>query len=362
MKTHSKKAQIISQVSMLVLFFGLLAYDGLTQKNDDLETLLLQSDDLMFIQENQKIILAAVADNSIIYTDGLKHGFGYDVARQYAKHLGAKVELVIYNDADDALTALKNGSASLALINQTQQTLQGFNSQPLACDDLRTDLGQSGISQNLSFITTEQQANLQADLAQFLCQADTKYNIKYLAKFHNNTLFDNDYNRHHFFNSLKKLPLFEHSFKANAQTFEHDWQLLAMIGYQESRFDAQAVSPTGVQGMMMLTQNTAQAMGVQDRNDANQSIYGGAKYLNQLKDKFAHIPEEDRLWFVLAAYNMGPYAVKNIQAEIKNQGKDENDWLNFYIYLSEHASQNSRYRQCLNYVTNIRHYLEAIKK
>ncbi len=34
---------------------------------------------------------------------------------------------------------------------------------------------------------------------------------------------------------------------------EIDWRLLAAIAYQESHWDAQATSPTGVRGMMMLT-------------------------------------------------------------------------------------------------------------
>ena len=35
---------------------------------------------------------------------------------------------------------------------------------------------------------------------------------------------------------------------------EIDWKLLAAISYQESHWDAQATSPTGVRGLMMLTQ------------------------------------------------------------------------------------------------------------
>lgn len=112
---------------------------------------------------------------------------------------------------------------------------------------------------------------------------------------------------------------------------------------------------------MMLTQDTAKQMGVKDRNDVMQSIHGGAKYLQILKKQFAHIDASDRLWFVLASYNMGPNAVRQIQSELKAQGKNPNAWLNVYIYLNEHIEENSRYAQCLRYVTNIRNYIEAIK-
>src|SRR5579885_3372237 len=50
----------------------------------------------------------------------------------------------------------------------------------------------------------------------------------------------------------QKLPRVRPYFERAAQRYGLDWKLLAAIGYQESRWDAQAVSPTGVRGIMML--------------------------------------------------------------------------------------------------------------
>ena len=87
---------------------------------------------------------------------------------------------------------------------------------------------------------------------------------------------------------------------------EIDWRLLAAISYQESHWDAQATSPTGVRGLMMLTKNTAQSLGLTDRTDAEQSISGGARYLQDMMSKVPDtVPEGERIWFALAAYNMG---------------------------------------------------------
>ncbi|MGE9091663.1 transglycosylase SLT domain-containing protein, partial [Escherichia coli] len=87
---------------------------------------------------------------------------------------------------------------------------------------------------------------------------------------------------------------------------EIDWRLLAAIAYQESHWDAQATSPTGVRGMMMLTKNTAQSLGITDRTDAEQSISGGVRYLQDMMSKVPEsVPENERIWFALAAYNMG---------------------------------------------------------
>ncbi len=57
---------------------------------------------------------------------------------------------------------------------------------------------------------------------------------------------------------------------------------------------------------MMLTKNTAQSLGLTDRTDAEQSISGGARYLEDMMAKVPEtVPEDERIWFALAAYNMG---------------------------------------------------------
>jgi len=100
------------------------------------------------------------------------------------------------------------------------------------------------------------------------------------------------------------LPELQPLFEKYAQ--EIDWKLLAAISYQESHWDAQATSPTGVRGLMMLTKNTAQSLGISDRTDAEQSISGGAQYLQDMMAKVPDtVPEGERIWFALAAYNMG---------------------------------------------------------
>ncbi len=81
------------------------------------------------------------------------------------------------------------------------------------------------------------------------------------------------------------LPQLKPLFEKYAE--EIDWRLLAAIAYQESHWDAQATSPTGVRGMMMLTKNTAQSLGITDRTDAEQSISGGVRYLQDMMSKSA---------------------------------------------------------------------------
>lgn len=107
-------------------------------------------------------------------------------------------------------------------------------------------------------------------------------------------------------NTRTLLPQYLRLFRQAQETTGVDWRLLAAISYQESHWDTYSTSPTNVRGLMMLTENTADRLGVSDRLDPKQSIPAGARYVLMLKDEIPErIPEPDRTWLALAAYNIG---------------------------------------------------------
>lgn len=145
-----------------------------------------------------------------------------------------------------------------------------------------------------------------------------------------------------------------------------DWRLLAAISYQESHWDTQATSPTGVRGLMMLTRNTAQSLGLSDRTDAEQSISGGARYLQDMMDKVPDsVPHEERIWFALAAYNMGYAHMLDARAlTVKTKGNPDS-WadvkqrlplLSQKPYYSKLTYGYARGHEAYAYVENIRKY------
>lgn len=106
--------------------------------------------------------------------------------------------------------------------------------------------------------------------------------------------------------SRTALPQYSGLFRQAQELTGLDWRLLAAVSYQESHWDRFSTSPTNVRGLMMLTEDTADRMGVTDRLDPKQSILGGARYLQSLKDMLPErIKEPDRTWLALAAYNIG---------------------------------------------------------
>ncbi|MDP6414941.1 MAG: membrane-bound lytic murein transglycosylase MltF, partial [Gammaproteobacteria bacterium] len=125
------------------------------------------------------------------------------------------------------------------------------------------------------------------------------------------------------------LPSYRDIFKAAGSKNKTDWKLLAAIGYQESHWNPNAVSPTGVKGIMMLTSRTARVMKVNNRTDPSESIYGGAEYLARIRARLPEtIMEPDRTWFALAAYNVGYGHLQDAREITRELGEDENSWIN----------------------------------
>lgn len=124
-----------------------------------------------------------------------------------------------------------------------------------------------------------------------------------------------------------RLPLFQKFFEDAGKKYGLDWRLLAAIGYQESFWDPKARSFTGVQGLMMLTEETAKQMNIRDLLDPQQSIDGGAGYLRHLLDRLPErIADTDRLWFALAAYNIGLYHLEDARVLTQRQRGDPDRW------------------------------------
>jgi len=124
-----------------------------------------------------------------------------------------------------------------------------------------------------------------------------------------------------------RLPRYENYFKSAAEKHGLDWKLVAAQSYQESHWDPQAVSFTGVRGIMMLTQDTAESLGVESRLDPRQSIEGGARYLALMHARVGdRVSEPDRTYMALAAYNVGWGHLEDARALAKRLDKDPDNW------------------------------------
>ena len=130
------------------------------------------------------------------------------------------------------------------------------------------------------------------------------------------------------------LPTYKKMFQLAEKNTGIDWRLLAAQAYQESHWDADAVSPTGVRGIMMLTNATASRLKINDRRDPAESIEGGSRYLKMLMDNLPQrIKQPDRLWLALAAYNVGIGHLEDARILTQKAGANPDSWLDVRQHL-----------------------------
>lgn len=167
-----------------------------------------------------------------------------------------------------------------------------------------------------------------------------------------------------------RLPQYRNWFREAAGQIGVDWRLLAAIGYQESHWVPTATSHTGVRGLMMLTEDTARGLGVVDRLDPRESIFGGAQYFLRMRNQIpARILEPDRTWMTLAAYNVGFGHLEDARILTQMHGKNPDLWSDVREHLPL-LTQTKWYTQVkrgyargwepVRFVENIRSYIDIL--
>jgi membrane-bound lytic murein transglycosylase F len=208
--------------------------------------------------------------------------------------------------------------------------------------------------------------------SQFLAELKESGELDRLLKHNYEHVKNYDYQGTHSYLAQirRRLPTYQEMFQEAAEEYNLDWRLLAAVAYQESHWRQNAVSPTGVKGMMMLTNATADHLGVLDRTDPKESIMGGARYLRNLIDKVpAHIPDPDRTWIAVASYNVGFGHVLDAQKLASQRGDNPDKWVDIKATLPL-LSKKKWYKQTrfgyargwepVRYVENIRSYYDIL--
>lgn len=169
----------------------------------------------------------------------------------------------------------------------------------------------------------------------------------------------------------RRLPRYRVWFQQAADESGLDWRLLAALAYQESHWNPGAISETGVRGLMMLTKVTAKSLDVEDREDAEQSIFGGARYYRFVTERVPRrVPEPDRMWMAIAAYNVGWGHVADARLIARRRGMNPNSWQDVEECLPL-LTQSKWYNtvphgyargwQPVKYVENVRSYYEVLQ-
>lgn len=168
----------------------------------------------------------------------------------------------------------------------------------------------------------------------------------------------------------ERLPRYQDEFIQAAEQTGMPADLLAAMAYQESHWDPEAVSPTGVRGLMMLTRSTAESLGVENRLDPVESIQGGARYLADRHELLPEdIPEPDRTYLALASYNIGRAHLLDARKLARELGKNPDSWADMREVLPLKADKRyypqtkygyARGYEPVHYVQRIRNYRDVI--
>jgi len=121
---------------------------------------------------------------------------------------------------------------------------------------------------------------------------------------------------------------------------------------------------------MMLTRSTAKEMKVKNRLNAEQSIFGGARYYRKLLNRMPEtITGPDRMWLAMAAYNAGYGHVEDARVITQQHGGNPNKWSDVKEYLPLLTKRQyykytkhgyARGHEAVDYVQNIRNYYTVL--
>ena len=171
---------------------------------------------------------------------------------------------------------------------------------------------------------------------------------------------------------IKQLPRLKPHFEEGEQVSGVDWRLIAAIAYQESHWDAGATSPTGVRGIMMLTEDTADRLKVKNRLDPRDSIVGGARYFALLKESLPpRLTEPDRTFLALAAYNLGVGHLEDARVLAQRANLNPDKWQDVRQVIGKltdpEAFQSLKHGyargfEALQFVDNVRNYYDILAR
>lgn len=161
-----------------------------------------------------------------------------------------------------------------------------------------------------------------------------------------------------------------------ARKWKLDPYLLMAVIHQESRFNPGAVSATGVRGLMQMTGDTLEELGVQDPGDPSEVINAGARYLDTLRTQFVQMGYggEEAMLLALAAFNVGQGHVQDAIDLTRGKGGAAQSALPGWLGVREAlpslgslaVAQQTRYGLCrgteaVDFVDKVRYFAFAFR-
>ncbi len=153
--------------------------------------------------------------------------------------------------------------------------------------------------------------------------------------------------------------------RKSAVDYDFDWRLITAQMYRESRFKPDAVSWAGAKGLLQVMPKTAGEMGLSPLEDPKIGIEAGVRYLDWSRDRFdKDLPQDEKVFFALSAYNAGAGHVFDARRLAKKLGLNPDRWFGnveeaIMLLSRPEYAQKARYgyvrgKEVTDYVRSIR--------
>lgn len=299
--------------------------------------------DLPEIQRNgELIVLTLYGPESFFEFRGEYFGLQYMIVRQYAKSIGASVRVEVSRNQRDLIEKLQNGEGdviaySINMADTLKASLDfvGGNELPAFLDSISRQRQDASLAPkgHTAWAVRKDSPLLLASLSDWM-ESHSKdffdYTTIRVKSSTGRTYAPRRKVSAPILNAAKgQISIYDHIFKQYALQCGWDWRLIAAQAYQESAFDPEAVSFMGAMGLMQLMPSTARSVGVSQSEVFNpqSNVRGAIKLIQQLDAHYAFIANADeRLNFILAAYNAGAGHVDDARTLAKKYGKNPDVW------------------------------------
>ena len=339
--------------------------------------------DLTDIQNNgELIILTLYGPYSFFEFRGENFGYQYKLAEEYAKSIGVCLRVEVCRSVNELKEKLADGYGDIIACATSVSELKDADLSVCGEDEITQFMDSIGKMQKDNTISGQGKTAWAVRKS----SQELEHSLDSWLKDNKKLFFDISLPRtttggrsrtyvprmnvHSPIRSVAKgiISDYDHLFKKYSRECGWDWRLMAAQSYQESGFDAQAVSWMGAMGLMQLMPSTARTVNVAENEifSPEANIRGASAYIRFLKNHYADIADEnERTCFVLAAYNAGPGHVDDARRLAWKSGKRTDVWKDnvdkFVLCMSESRYYNDpvvehgyfRGSETFNYVNSI---------
>jgi membrane-bound lytic murein transglycosylase F len=170
------------------------------------------------------------------------------------------------------------------------------------------------------------------------------YSVIYNKYFHNprvSEMMNSDY----FVSKTGRISAYDDLLKKYSEKINWDWTLLASVVYQESHFNPNARSWAGAYGLMQLMPSVITYFDVKSANNPERNIATGVKLLGWIDQQLdSRIPKNERIKFVLAAYNIGYGHIEDAMRLAEKYGRDPYIWDGNVAYFLSKKNKPQYYK------------------